>query len=150
MLINRFQGAVFWIYSINAEIFCGRHNAQHWLAHSFASDFGLITELGPNTLLDADTPQQMQQRMATEKNGSVFGSAVSLASFLILQAAGNFFSFLALFDRCALPSQISCPSRAPVAQLDRASDYGSEGWWFESSRARSLRRFYCPYAAPKK
>jgi hypothetical protein len=28
MLINRFQGAVFWIYSINAVIFCGRHNAQ--------------------------------------------------------------------------------------------------------------------------
>src|SRR3546814_904677 len=26
--------------------------------------------------------------------------------------------------------------RAPVAQLDRASDYGSEGWEFESSRAR--------------
>ena len=25
---------------------------------------------------------------------------------------------------------------APVAQLDRASDYGSEGWEFESSRAR--------------
>ncbi len=24
---------------------------------------------------------------------------------------------------------------APVAQLDRASDYGSEGWGFESSRA---------------
>src|SRR6185437_9403809 len=26
--------------------------------------------------------------------------------------------------------------RAPVAQLDRASDYGSEGWEFESLRAR--------------
>ena len=26
---------------------------------------------------------------------------------------------------------------APVAQLDRASDYGSEGWEFESLRARS-------------
>ena len=26
--------------------------------------------------------------------------------------------------------------RAPVAQLDRASDYGSEGLGFESSRAR--------------
>lgn len=26
-------------------------------------------------------------------------------------------------------------SKAPVAQLDRASDYGSEGWGFESSRA---------------
>jgi hypothetical protein len=27
-------------------------------------------------------------------------------------------------------------SWAPVAQLDRASDYGSEGWGFESLRAR--------------
>ena len=27
-------------------------------------------------------------------------------------------------------------TRAPVAQLDRASDYGSEGWEFESLRAR--------------
>ncbi len=26
--------------------------------------------------------------------------------------------------------------RAAVAQLDRASDYGSEGWGFESSRPR--------------
>jgi hypothetical protein len=34
------------------------------------------------------------------------------------------FQFLHLFDRRALPSQISCSSRAPVAQLDRASDYG--------------------------
>ena len=29
------------------------------------------------------------------------------------------------------------PRQAPVAQLDRASDYGSEGWRFESFRARS-------------
>ena len=27
---------------------------------------------------------------------------------------------------------------APVAQLDRASDFGSEGWGFESLRARQL------------
>jgi hypothetical protein len=27
-------------------------------------------------------------------------------------------------------------SQAPVAQLDRASDYGSEGYGFESFRAR--------------
>jgi len=27
---------------------------------------------------------------------------------------------------------------APVAQLDRASDYGSEGWEFESLRAREV------------
>ena len=30
-------------------------------------------------------------------------------------------------------------SRAPVAQLDRASDYGSEGREFESSPARHLK-----------
>src|SRR6266851_8493703 len=28
------------------------------------------------------------------------------------------------------------PTCAPVAQLDRASDFGSEGWGFESLRAR--------------
>src|SRR5690348_17526706 len=28
---------------------------------------------------------------------------------------------------------------APVAQLDRASDYGSEGWEFESLRARTKK-----------
>ncbi len=30
-------------------------------------------------------------------------------------------------------------SFALVAQLDRASDYGSEGWEFESSRARQKK-----------
>ena len=46
--------------------------------------------------------------------------------------------------------------KAPVAQLDRASDYGSEGLRFESSRACSSQkgskdagsiqrnRFFCP------
>ena len=29
-------------------------------------------------------------------------------------------------------------SYVPVAQLDRASDYGSEGWGFESLQARQL------------
>ena len=33
--------------------------------------------------------------------------------------------FFTLFDRRALASQISCSSRAPVAQLNRASDYGA-------------------------
>ena len=33
----------------------------------------------------------------------------------------------------------SAPSNAPVAQLDRASDYGSEGYGFDSYRARLLR-----------
>ena len=40
---------------------------------------------------------------------------------------------LASFSVRALRSII-----APVAQLDRASDYGSGGWEFESSRARQL------------
>ena len=31
-----------------------------------------------------------------------------------------------------------CMACAPIAQLDRASDYGSEGWGFESSWARHL------------
>ncbi len=30
---------------------------------------------------------------------------------------------------------------APVVQLDRTSDYGSEGWGFESSRAHKKREF---------
>jgi hypothetical protein len=29
-------------------------------------------------------------------------------------------------------------AQAPVAQLDRASDFGSEGWGFESLRARQI------------
>ena len=33
---------------------------------------------------------------------------------------------------------IPCPARALLAQLDRASDYESEGRWFESSRARQF------------
>jgi hypothetical protein len=32
---------------------------------------------------------------------------------------------------------------APVAQLDRASDYGSEGWGFESLRARRVAKSPC-------
>src|SRR5690606_29073198 len=36
-----------------------------------------------------------------------------------------------------LRRQFLAPSYAPVAQLDRASDYGSEGLRFESSRAHS-------------
>jgi hypothetical protein len=35
-----------------------------------------------------------------------------------------------------LPRKLA-DSRAPVAQLDRASDYGSEGLVFESPRARA-------------
>jgi hypothetical protein len=58
----------------------------------------------------------------------------SAGSFLILQAAGKFFDLFGLFDRRALPSQISCSSRAPVAQLDRASDYGLKTSDFHSFR----------------
>jgi hypothetical protein len=32
---------------------------------------------------------------------------------------------------------------APVAQLDRASDYESEGRTFESFRARQFQRYFC-------
>ena len=43
------------------------------------------------------------------------------------------------FDVPRLPPQITRSSfPAPVAQLDRASDYGSEGLRFESPRARAL------------
>ena len=35
--------------------------------------------------------------------------------------------------------------KAPVAQLDRASDYGSEGREFESSRARFQNLFVLSY-----
>ena len=44
-------------------------------------------------------------------------------------------------DRCTHPAG-RC---APVAQLDRASDYGSGGWEFESSRARQFLRIGGPY-----
>jgi hypothetical protein len=43
--------------------------------------------------------------------------------------------FCALFDALLFRRKLA-DSRAPVAQLDRASDYGSEGLKFESSRAR--------------
>ena len=36
----------------------------------------------------------------------------------------EFFLFFALFDRRTLSPRIRCFFRAPVAQLDRASDYG--------------------------
>ena len=47
-------------------------------------------------------------------------------------------SFLALTaDTRCVPAVVTLTIvRAPVAQLDRASDYGSEGWEFESLRAR--------------
>jgi hypothetical protein len=53
-------------------------------------------------------------------------NAIALLEQIVsdLESGRKFFSFFALFDRRALPPQISCSSRAPVAQLDRASDYG--------------------------
>ncbi len=38
--------------------------------------------------------------------------------------------------------------RAPIAQLDRASDYGSEGWGFKSSWARHIHQWRKGRAAP--
>ena len=38
-----------------------------------------------------------------------------------------------------LPLEINARFSVPVAQLDRASDFGSEGWGFESLQARFLR-----------
>ncbi len=38
--------------------------------------------------------------------------------------------------RDSLPSALAARGHAPVAQLDRALDYGSGGWGFEFSRAR--------------
>ena len=36
----------------------------------------------------------------------------------------------------------------PIAQLDRASDYGSEGWGFDSSWARQTKKHIkYPYSA---
>ena len=37
--------------------------------------------------------------------------------------------------------EISHAQTVPVAQPDRASDFGSEGWGFESLQARVLSRF---------
>jgi hypothetical protein len=40
--------------------------------------------------------------------------------------------------------RIPAPQRkqAPVAQMDRASDFGSEGWGFKSSRAYGQRNMH--------
>jgi hypothetical protein len=43
------------------------------------------------------------------------------------------FDLKAKFDNVCIQSQIST---VPVAQPDRASDFGSEGWGFESLQAR--------------
>ena len=43
--------------------------------------------------------------------------------------------------------------RAPVAQLDRASDFGSEGWGFKSLRARPRNpiksKIYCHFGGDR-
>src|SRR3954465_4741041 len=47
--------------------------------------------------------------------------------------------------RSEIPTLVRSSQCAPVAQLDRASDYGSEGWEFESLRARKQKRTgICP------
>ena len=53
-------------------------------------------------------------------------NAITLPERIVfdLVSGRKFLEFLALFDRQALPPQINGSSRAPVAQLDRASDYG--------------------------
>ncbi len=38
-----------------------------------------------------------------------------------------------------LPCAAAAPADAPLAQLDRASVYGTEGYWFESSGVYSLQ-----------
>src|SRR5208282_6339664 len=45
--------------------------------------------------------------------------------------------------------RMSLPADGPVAQLDRASDFGSEGWGFDSLRGRhSKSRFADPAEIP--
>ena len=44
-----------------------------------------------------------------------------------LESGRKFFIFFALFDRPVFLRKLAALRRAPVAQLDRASDYGSEG-----------------------
>ena len=48
------------------------------------------------------------------------------------------------------PTVILWAPRALVAQLDRASDYGSEGWGFESSRARRQRCYSNTWRNPRR
>jgi hypothetical protein len=43
-----------------------------------------------------------------------------------------------IFRSSRRPLEVKRRHPALVAQLDRASDYGSEGWGFESLRARGL------------
>jgi len=56
-----------------------------------------------------------------------------------LASGREFFAFFALFDRRTLPPQIRCFFRAPVAQLDRASDYG-----FKPNELRSVSPLCIP------
>lgn len=50
----------------------------------------------------------------------------------VLIGPANALGRLALHSSVRLPKLVA---GAPVAQLDRASDFGSDGWGFESSRA---------------
>ena len=60
----------------------------------------------------------------------------------IIWGLGSKYSHLAAYLLCMLLSfsvRALHHGIAPVAQLDRASDYGSGGWEFESSRARQSK-----------
>ena len=56
-----------------------------------------------------------------------------------LASGRKFFSFFALFERRTLPPQIRCFFRAPVAQLDRASDHR-----FNKEPLRSFSQYCAP------
>src|SRR5919106_4521157 len=64
----------------------------------------------------------------------------------VLKAVGTFSQHY--LTASPLPRKLA-DSRAPVAQLDRASDYGSEGLKFESSRARVIRAVFVSAFAQK-
>ena len=52
--------------------------------------------------------------------------------------------FVDIFGILCAPQHLAAPEKenAPVAQLDRASDYGSEGLGFESLRACFLQQLF--------
>ena len=57
-----------------------------------------------------------------------------------LVVSGDWLVIILIVDKISKnnDSPLTTHQQAPVAQLDRASDFGSEGWGFESLRARDL------------
>ena len=51
----------------------------------------------------------------------------------ILPTSGGFFELFSDLCWSQPPCAVSLPLIAPLAQLDRASVYGTEGYWFEPS-----------------